>query len=122
MEADDKKTVFNMGLALLERINGLLNVASASAIDGNYDLWHRISLAIYREISPFLDDKERKEIIRIGKEINLYNLKSENISDKDKEKVVNELHNLDIYIKECLKKHDMYMPSKDDPGFAMIRM
>lgn len=122
MEADDKKTVFNMGLALLERINGLLNIASASAIEGNYDLWHRISLAIYREISPFLIDKERTEIINLGKKINLENLKKEYISGKEREEIISGLHSLDIYIKECLKKHDMYMPSKDDPSFAMIRM
>jgi hypothetical protein len=121
-DEDETKSAFNMGLALLERINTLLNLASVEAKLGRYNKWWDTSLAIYREIYPFLDKEEIKRFKVISQHIPklLAHAKSEE-EGYVTGLLLSRLHSADIYLKVCLKKHDMLLPVKSDPGRAIIR-
>lgn len=52
--------VFNMSVATLERINTLLQELHTNWIEGNVLIIQRLLFALYKEIYPFLNAKERE--------------------------------------------------------------
>lgn len=53
---------FNSALAELERQHNLLMMANRASAEGNLFLWCRLLNALYREIAPYLSEKELVEL------------------------------------------------------------
>ena len=122
----DNNAVFNMGLATLERIDSLIRKQSSYSamkyMDGNplHSYLLNIQMELYKELYPFLDDKEKrlakKDFLDVFEKNPIENkatgLFVPNITEK-------KMLEFDFFIRDKLKGKGLLMSTKDDPRYAM---
>lgn len=116
--ATDELTVFNMGIATLERIHTILVSMNQSSVSGNPLETKRYLKILYKETYPFLNDDEKKAIKESWKKIN------ENIYVKDNiiqysRGIQTSMDNVELWLRDKLKQKGLLMAQGEDPKFAL---
>ena len=116
-------TVFNMGLATLDRMNMLLNLASEYAIDEEFHFWYNTLVTLRRDVRPFFNEDQQgvlKEKFNEFPKNCWRKLKGGATTiDSDIEVDVPELlDEIDSMIREFMKDSGLLMPKKSDPRFG----
>ena len=99
---------FNMSLATLERIDSLIKELHENWVDGNVLAIQRILFSVYKELYPFLTEKERE----IGNEF-FEEIKHEiNFDDNTGQfsytaGITVNLHDFDFWIRDQLHKKNL---------------
>lgn len=114
------KSAFNMAFAYIHRLDDLLTLCNKSSIDNNLKIWFPTVKALYRELCPFMNEKQKKEIhellgrchksqadIRTKETINSYD--SEGIQI------------VEILLREVMSKRGLLVPRADDPSQAVLK-
>ena len=69
-----EKPAFNMATAYLIRVNDILNRIANYSISGRYDLLYNSLIALFREISPYIEKAEQDNIEKkFNKVVGYYN-------------------------------------------------
>lgn len=115
-------TVFNMGLATLDRINSLLNMSSEHSIDGNYYGWYNVLFTLKRDVFPFLkseDTKKLKELFNLFPGKCWASRKGKVVVNSDSISVVSALlDTIDTQLRQAMKDAGLLMPKQSDPRYS----
>ena len=120
---------FNMALATLERINEYLKVIAQAAVQGDFEVWSRMSDILFREIYSKLTPDERKNYKKktegVGKLLQTARKSSLHRDEKEIQKAVDELakklQHGELILKNSLWRTGLMMPKPGDPGTAIGR-
>ena len=115
-------TAFNMGLATLDRINNLLNMASEHSIAGEYYQWFNTLYTLKRDVFPFLPKEAVEELNKILATITndcWQSGKNKVLLNSDSSINVPEaLDKLDTKLRGAMKEAGLLMPKSSDPRFS----
>lgn len=115
----ESSSVFNMGIATLERIDILLRKLSENYIIGNILLIQRIILILYKELYPFLNQTEKKESrLKYDKILNGVNV-IDGIKYNKEQDIEKEILEFDFWIREKLLARGLLMSQADNPELAL---
>jgi len=121
-ERDGPGTAFNMGIATLERMNNLLNLASIRALDSDLYKWFTALLDLRRQVYPFLKEETLEKIEKLFKEIptNSWRKGQEGFFCQPNffSQVSISLDKINIALLQGMKKEGLLMPKSDDPRFS----
>ena len=119
-----EKAEFNMAIESLRQISGWFLLANDAAVKLDAFSWYHYLLAIYREISPFMDKKEleyvQQETESLLVPINdcLRSQEKTGIS-RIEPRLYKRLNDLHLYFKKILKDNGMLMKMAEDAGHAL---
>lgn len=120
---DSEESLFNMGLAILKRIDVILTSCVYASVRADFVWWWRLLLALERQI-PNITEEEGNKITKleedIPKSLAIWSKK------KDREKILNakvekKLMSLEKYLRHLLDKRQMLMGKKPKPEEAITR-
>lgn len=123
----ENKSVFNMALANLERLNHLINSIDMNLFDGDYNSAYRQMLLFKSDLASHITKKEEKEEIskmidNLSQIIAKYNDKKIRcVKTRKGDELFFRLNEMKEYLIRIMQRSDMLMPSKDDPAHAMLR-
>jgi len=122
MEANQSE--FNMAFSYLNRLNSLFYYASHHAMELNAHGWFHSVLAIYRELTPYIEDDEMKEKNKKMDEINFMisqNTKKHQQSGTNTidTKLYREIHDFELFLRMVLKRTGLQMRMESDPSKAL---
>ena len=114
---EGKQADWNMATAYYMRIDGILSdIAVCRATDAGRK-WYKALYALRAEAWPKLNKDERAEIMKLL-----------DVATKQKQELKNHveistelygaLDTVELYIRDCMEKHNMLIPEKDKSGFA----
>lgn len=115
-----EKAAFNEGIAQLQRINELHRMANYYSLTEELDNLFRTLTAVYRELVSEMNSDEEARIVDVISKCRVFYLnrkKGNRVNDFNYELM---LEKLDCELRKIKKKHGLGMPSKDDPGMAML--
>lgn len=121
---------FNMAVATLIRMDEDLRKSKFYAEYGMLDCWKTSLDCLHREVTPFMDRPERSDIKKIKFDINELLVKYQRMIDRQNmnpslntKKITNafytKLYEYETFLRESMFKHDLLMPRKDDPRYAV---
>ena len=116
---------FNMAISYLNRLNNLFYEADRTAIELNSFGWFNVLLAIYRELSTEMKDKEISEwnikIFGINNLVQSDNKKMNNSGDiLISNKLYLELHTFELFLRRVCKESGLQVKMKEDPRKALM--
>jgi len=106
--------LFNGGIDYVGRLNELCRYCNYFYINRMFDQWTLSVKALHRELSPKMNDKENTKFEELVSGATIQNIKREVIFKEDK------ISKGERYLRFMMSKKGLLMPSKDDPGNAMI--
>jgi len=119
-------SVFNMGLATLERIDMLIRKQSSFSamkyMNGNplHSYLLNIQMELYKELYPFLDDNEHKEAKRNFLDVFKKNPITKSTTGLFVPDITEEtMLEFDFWIRKMLQAKGLLMSTREDPRFAM---
>jgi len=119
-------SVFNMGLATLERIDVLIRKQSSFSamkyMNGNplHGYLLNIQMELYKELYPFLEEKEHKEATKKFLDVFRKNPITKTTTGLFVPDVTEAtMLEFDFWIRKMLKAKGLLMSTKEDPRFAM---
>lgn len=115
---------FNMAVSYLNRLNSLFYAADESAMNLDAYAWFHALMAIYRELSPLMDQKNleeaenfRKKIhAMVAKALKLQKLRGITQIDED---LYNELHEFEMKLRKVCKDKGLLMKMQEDARKAL---
>lgn len=118
-----EQSEFNMAISYLNRLNFLFYNADNASMNLDAHSWFMSLLALFRELSTEMKDKEIEEQENIIEEINKmmtsYNYKKKVRGIPGIENnLYKKLHKLEIYLRKITKQAGLQTKTKDDPRFA----
>lgn len=125
---------FNMGLAILERINMFLNVVAEAKISGDFKLWRDSLMTISDEMADTYSKEQEEEFIKLLEEINPLILKAQpryvfgshspkiDISGEEYNILYLKLRELDKFVRLMLNQRNMLLKKSRDVTKASARM
>jgi len=124
MESEREQSEFNMAVSYLNRLNNLFYICDASAMELNSHQWYHTLLAIFRELSTEMKDKEIEEK---EEEINLINrllTQNNKTTSRTGKQMINpelyfKLHKFELFLRRIMKDSGLQNKMKDDPRFAI---
>jgi len=122
----DEDHPFHMNLAILYRLDRLLNASVDGFIELDYNKTYMMLKAIFREISFKLTPDEFKEVnehIKILQPIviNYIRDQSNSIKPKNIGLLANKLENFDITMRRLMQAHGFLLGKGQDPAKAVFR-
>jgi len=113
---------WNMAKATLRRMDLLLRESSELQKTLQGEPAYRALRALYREVYPQMHDDERQEVIVLLNECvkEVANLDRGKKAIKITPELSMALEYLDLFLKDCMRKHNLYLPNRSDPGMAMM--
>lgn len=119
-----EKAEFNMAVSYLNRINILFSSCDQASISLDIYAWFHSLLAAYREMSSWMDDKERdefnKRIEKLNPEITkIYKRMSNTGKFEIPHETYMELHNMELKLRDIAKKSGLLMKIQDDAFDAL---
>ena len=131
-ESEEGRSIFNMGLATLQRIDIAMRNANTFRLMGDCLSLKESINNIFQETYPFLKSTERTNQSKIKKKVDAATLNYQsylNIKSEDKtfskaimispETFMQILEEWELRLRVLLKEHNLLMPSTEDPRFAM---
>jgi len=130
----DTKSEFNMGLAILERINSLLNLVAEAKMSGDYKLWRDSLMTISDEMADTYDKTTETKLIKLLEEINPLILKATpryvfgthspktSITPDEYNLLYIKLRELDKFVRLNLNNRNMLLKKSRDQTKASARM
>lgn len=119
---------WNYALSYLQSLRHIENLCIQASLQEDYDTWLKALKSFYRELYRVMTNTEReaaKNLIFIAeKNMNGYNGSGllGNFKNTQKlKKVEQSLEDIDCYLKNIMRIKKMDLPSKEDPGKAMLR-
>lgn len=114
---EDTTPIFNMGIAYLMRIDFLQRKMNDFSIMGEMQSWYRTIKTLRRELSPVMNEKEKKDyekkISECAEEtVNSYKKK---LSYKE-----NKLEEVDMLLRTVIDRQKWINPKSDDPRYAVL--
>ena len=115
---------FNMAVSYLNRLNVLLSLCDDSAMQLDLNQWMHSLMALYRELSTEMTDKEIQETKNKFSEVNpkIQELNQNSIRRGKIEidpKVYDELHSIELDLRKVLKSSGLQMKMKQSAGSAL---
>ena len=122
----EKESKFNMALATLSRVHSILIQINECRNDPNlWRQWRMLLDGLYCELYPKLSEEERKKAEEhrqnISKNIdNLLGLISNNTKKQaDYFPIINSLFQFELFLRDNLQKHNLYLPDKKSIDSAL---
>lgn len=123
-QPDRLQSDFNMAVWYINRLNGLFATCDEAGMTLNASQWFHALMALFRELSTEMKDKEIEEMQGKIKSINeklkvwivLYNKRGITEIRPD---LYQELHDMEIYLRKVLKKAGLLVKSSDDATRAL---
>lgn len=116
---------FNMAISYLNRLNNLFYEADRAAIELEAFTWFNVLLALYRELSTEMKEKEieefNKKIMNINNQISKNNkliMKTGQLSIQ--KELYLDLHNFELYLRKVCKVSGLQLKMKEDPTKALM--
>lgn len=121
---DREQSEFNMAVSYLNRLNALFYVCDEAAMDLNGHKWFHALLALYRELSTEMKDKEKEwfneQMSKINTQVTLSEKKNLQTGQNSlTPELYNSLHAYEEEIRRILKKAGLQNKMMDDPGLAL---
>jgi len=125
---------FNMGLAILERINGLLNIVAEAKLSMNFKVWRDSLMTISDEMADSYYADTEQEFINLVTEINPLIIKAaprfvfgseipqSNITADEYNALYLKLRELDKFVRLQIKNRNMLLKKSKDMSKASARM
>ena len=125
---------FNMGLAILERINAYLNLAAEAQITGDFKLWRDSLMTISNEMSDTYKNSEDEKLMSLLSDINPLILKAQprfvfgshspkiDITNEEYNDLYIKLRELDKFVRLMLNNRNMLLKKSRDITKAAGRM
>ena len=116
----ENKSAFNMAIAYLNRLDELLKLCNESSINNKIETWHPAVKALYRELCPFMDNKQKEKIAHLlsscyGTQTNIRTKETMRSYDS------NGLERAEILLREIMSKRGLLVPRADDPSQAVLK-
>lgn len=121
---DRQRSEFNMAVSYLNRLNFLFYNANDSAISLDAYGWFHSLLALFRELSTEMKEKEITKFQDMIKKIkpqlsaNILNMQKTGIAEIS-ESLYIELHTFEIELRKILKSAGLQMKMMDDASMAL---
>ena len=125
---------FNMGLAILERINAYLNLAAEAKITGDYKLWRDSLMTISDEMADTYSKEQENTFMKLLEEINPLIIKATprfvfgshaprmDITAIEYNELYLKLRELDKFVRLMLNNRNMLLKKSRDVTKAAGRM
>ena len=118
-----EQSVFNMGIALLIRIDKILTEIAIAKMRGDQKTWYAGLFALKGEVFYLMTDPEKKELNKMLEEIypliSLSNKKARTGYIFQDPKLAWMLENIENSIKSSLHKRGMMGAKRNDPRYAL---
>jgi len=121
------KSEFNMGVAILKRIDMLLNNASWSAINRNLHQWFDILMALLIQVKYLLNEPEEAEnkkyleaLTKLDNEYVKFSNANRMKDFKDYGTYHKSLGDYETFLRDCLDRRDLLMKKKSRLGEAVF--
>jgi len=125
MENERKETAeFNMAISYLNRLNALFYYVNASSMDLDIEGWMHGLITLFRELSPYMNEKELKSFQEKKEEMNqaisqtMQKYKRTGRIEIQPE-TYDLLHNYELELRKILKTSGLQMKMKEDATFAI---
>lgn len=119
----EEQSKFNYGIKYLEEIMRAQQNASTARMLEDYDLYYKSMQDLYIWLSPRMEEEEQtqtqKKLEKIERLVN-NDMTSYNISNRRKQEIKKTLVQIELYLRSIIRKRDMDIPSRDDPGEAIL--
>jgi len=125
---------FNMGLAILERINGLLNIVAEAKLSMNFKVWRDSLMTISDEMADSYNEETENTFIALVTPINPLILRAApryvfgndkpvaDITGEEYNDLYIKLRELDKFVRLQLNKRNMLLKKSKDQSKASSRM
>jgi len=125
---------FNMGLAILERINGLLNIVAEAKLAMNFKVWRDTLMVISDEMADSYDEPTEEELTRALISINPLIVRAtprfvfgndkpvSDITTEEYNDLYLKIRELDKFVRRELNKRNMLLKKSKDMSKAASRM
>jgi len=125
---------FNMGLAILERINGLLNIVAEAKLHMDFKTWRDSLMTISDEMADSYNTETEEEFMKLVTSINPLinkaapryvfgnNKPQMDISPEEYNDLYIKLRELDKFVRLQLNKRNMLLKKSRDQSKAASRM
>lgn len=125
MAENREQSEFNDALGYLGRLNGLFYSADEASITMDVQTWFHCLLAIYRELSPMMNDDE---LDYASNRVNLINPKVNNsireYARTGRLYIHNDLYmdlnKFEIWLRKIMKSSGLLIRTADDPSLALM--
>lgn len=119
-----EQSEFNMAVSYLNRLNGLFYAADEAAVSLDVHSWYHILMALTRELSTEMNEKEGD---KIDKQIKLIhpliqtNMRNNSRTGRKEveEELYHNLHQLEILVRGVLKSAGLQNKMMKDPRMAL---
>jgi len=124
MSDDRQQSEFNMAVSYLNRLNALFYVCDEAAMNLNAFQWFHALLALYRELSTEMKDKEKADMRERQKRINpMVQAANTDATSKGvfmiKPELYDELHDFEMIIRGVLKDAGLQSRMLEDASKAL---
>jgi len=125
---------FNMGLAILERINGLLNIVAEAKLSMNFKVWRDSLMTISDEMADSYDKDTEDKFMLLVSEINPLIVRAtpryvfgndkpqSDITEDEYNQLYIKLRELDKFVRLNLNRRNMLLKKSKDMSKASSRM
>jgi hypothetical protein len=124
MMDDRQQSEFNDAIGYLNRLNSLFYLADDAAMQLNAYGWFHSLMALERELSTEMNEKELRNFEDLQKEINA--MLSNHIKDSTRNpasgvspELYNKLHTFELEIRKIMKSAGLQNKMKEDASFAL---
>jgi hypothetical protein len=115
---DEPGAAFNMAIQYLKRIDTLLIECNNFSRLGSLINWYNTLLALYRELCPVMSLEETEKVrVQLGKVKKPLDVFSKGGNEFE---AFNSLHEFEMELRKIMNEHDLLMPTKADPRFAVM--
>ena len=111
---DEERSVFNMGVANLQRIDKALSMAGDKRLDKDIIQWQLLLDYVYSQSYPFI--RGQKSFVRVEDAMNKAKFAIE--EDASVENCYQRLHTLEFELTTCMFDAGLYSARPDDPNIA----
>lgn len=124
-EPERELSEFNMAISYLNRLNELFYEADRAAIELNAYTWFNVLIALYRELSTEMNEKELTEwdetIFKINASIqNSMRQSSQTGMVKINNELYLKLHKFEMFLRRICKSSGLQNKMKEDPRLSLM--
>jgi len=127
-ESDYSKAVFNPAFERLKMMCRALDCCSQGRVHYDAHTWYVGLIDLFMQIRSKLSSDEKKKLDGDDKEKGLLKEVASIIGTNSNKRgykmnieVFNTLSNLEIYLRDCMEKHNLGIPDASDPNFAIYK-